>query len=147
MKPLTRKELDHLSNGGDVLRHAADLIEKGWCQYEYAVTAEGKTVRVLHPRAAKWCAMGAIENAQDEYTTPPVAAVKLAKAIGEAPAETAADTITLWNDAYGRTQAEVVAKLWEAAATVDDELRAGYDALHSPSNEHSAAQGGARRTT
>ncbi len=87
----------------DVLLGAADVIERGgWCQGAYE-------------RSGSFCVSGAIRKASgwkaDGHLT--TICVDAHGALWQALGENMAD----WNDAPGRTQAEVVAKLREVAAS------------------------------
>lgn len=97
-----------------VLDKAADLIEPegAWTQGEYARDAQGIAVRVPN-KAACFCLYGALNSAAGSALDGPV------------PREITDLLMKLlprrlvpwaWNDERGRTQAEVVAKLREAAA-------------------------------
>ena len=87
----------------DVLERAADLLEEfGWCQDDYGSRREGTL-----------CLFGAFQEARRDFGLPmsgwsedylrPFRAVGILAPIW-------------WNDRPGRTKAEVVAKLREAAA-------------------------------
>lgn len=110
-----------------VLYGAARILEPegAWCQGWYAKDANGMDVRAmeddcdaLSPRACQFCAVGAIRRAAgdaEEAVDPAVdVLVRVVKDDMNA-------SVTLWNDAPERTQAEVVAKLREAAALADTE--------------------------
>lgn len=102
----------------DVLTRAADIVERGWCQGVYSRGAECV------------CAKGSIMRAADVPHLSPmwdplpshddVSLVARAKAYLVAlmppPLDPEECPIAAWNDALERTQAEVVAKLREAAA-------------------------------
>lgn len=95
----------------EVLRKAADLIEPegAWTQGHGARDEDGAPITSSSEAAVCWCAFGAIWHAQGRMI------------IGETPAEAALGKviggarIDDWNDAPGRTQAEVVAALRKAA--------------------------------
>lgn len=88
----------------EVLSEAADICERGWCQ--------GKFVK-----DGCVCASEAIRIAGDsELALDTEAWPFFNRHIG-------ADYVSEWNDAPGRTQAEVVAKLREAAALAKAEGR------------------------
>jgi hypothetical protein len=94
----------------DVLERAADLIEPegAWTQHEWALGANGEEDPI--GPAVCWCAWGAIYEASGRDWTP-VANQAVQAVQAHLDAE-----IQQWNDAPGRTQAEVVASLREAAA-------------------------------
>lgn len=82
----------------DVLHAAADLLERdGWCQGVY----------VSHGGAR--CAEGAIHAVAPSSQVALDAEMALSRALG-------GDHPVRWNDAPGRTQKQVAAKLREAAA-------------------------------
>lgn len=91
-------------NVADILDRAADLIEPegAWIQGFFSNRCGGH------------CMAGAILEVADltDISTLRVAV----EAVLPAPPEERAERITWWNDEPGRTQAEVVAKLREAAA-------------------------------
>jgi hypothetical protein len=89
-------------NTADILERAADLIEpKGaWMQ--------GGLRRFHDDRPICWCAVGAIYH----VAKTPDEALTVRGALGALLDQ----SVPEWNDAPGRTQAEVVAKLREAAA-------------------------------
>jgi hypothetical protein len=92
----------------DSLEKAADLIEPegAWTQGCYARLADGETTGSFNPDAVCWCALGAIQKTgggRDAFS----ALYDMMPADG---------LVSPWNDAPERTQAEVVAKLREAAA-------------------------------
>jgi len=88
------------SRVSDVLDRAADLIEPegAWHQGNY-----------VGPTGDCWCALGAIMRVGNFASDINAPSIVLRRLIGE---EFVAD----WNDDPERTQAEVVAKLREAAA-------------------------------
>ncbi len=96
----------------EVLDRAADLIEPEgrWTQHWFAKGDDGGELPELSPLASCWCGVGAIFAAAGRSEK--VGAEFLTAAVG-------VDDIgdfEVWNDAPERTQAEVVAKLREAAA-------------------------------
>lgn len=100
-----------MSEVADILRQAADLIEpKGrWGRVYYARTKDGIPTGPRGPNAACWCAWGALRcvgrHDGDEAIGCAITFVQLALD----------DDLARWNDAPGRTQAEVVAALRAAA--------------------------------
>jgi hypothetical protein len=101
----------------DVLERAADLIEPegAWTQGAYARSVYNRPIGNIS-RATCFCALGAMNVAagasavnQDQ----PEPHIAFANAVGIKDY-----LIATWNDAPERTQAEVVAKLREAAALV-----------------------------
>lgn len=103
----------------DVLTRAADLLEEfGWCKFRPAEDDCGKPTHVMASTARGFCLLGAICRAEIEYGSRksyggdwdrfPLGDVahRWRPIIGVAD---------FWNDDPGRTKAEVVAKLREAA--------------------------------
>jgi hypothetical protein len=104
----------------ETLDKAADLIEPegAWTQFVFARDKDGKRVGARHESATCWCASGAIIRAgggPDTWSAVRAWAALLS-VIGNL-------IIPNWNDAPERTQAEVVAKLREAAAIARKEGR------------------------
>src|SRR5688572_12664424 len=93
----------------EILNKAADLLEpKGaWTQGWFARDKSRCHVAVESSAAVCWCAAGAIERA-----SPPTLYWDALNAL----ARVLPTSIAVWNDSPERTQAEVVAKLREAAA-------------------------------
>ena len=99
----------------DVLDAAADLIEPegAWCQKALGFDALGCSVGAADDieRAVCFCAAGAIWRVVGHHSSRVQAVFEqLNKATG------GTGGVGHWNDARKRTQAEVVAKLREAAA-------------------------------
>ena len=90
----------------DVLRAARAKItpEGAWTQRELARTADGSPDAPDNPLATCWCAIGAIESLTNETY-----ALRALYLMG-------VDDIAKWNDAPGRTQAEVLALFDRAIA-------------------------------
>lgn len=82
------------------LKAARALIERGWCQGEYAKDADGEAVGVREPRAVAWCVRGACYAAN----------------VSALPLYDVQRDLTNWNDHPGRTQAEVLNLFDEAIA-------------------------------
>lgn len=100
-------------SAADILEKAADLIEPegAWTRFVFARDASGRRVSEQDPSATCWCAAGAITvTAGGGFFGE--GAWKARSALLEA---LGAGIIPNWNDAPDRTQAEVVAKLREAA--------------------------------
>ena len=97
----------------EVLERAADLIEPEgkWTQDAFARTEKGFPIGPREDNAACFCLRGAIIRAGDFSTEREFPA-----AINRALRLSTAARAVRWNDAPGRTQSEVVAKLREAAA-------------------------------
>jgi hypothetical protein len=97
----------------DVLLAAAELLEKpgAWTVGDFARTGQGTSVWGFHSEATCWCLLGAVQKIADCTTS------ELPSGVFDALVEvTGTKEPQVWNDAKGRTQSEVVAKLREAAA-------------------------------
>lgn len=102
----------------EILFKAADLIEPegAWCQGPFAIDENGEEIfSSEHWSAAKsLCAAGALTVAAGGYTARRSAArLHIERVIG--------DHLVDFNEAEGRTQAEVVAKLREAATKAQEQ--------------------------
>lgn len=86
----------------EVLKAARAKIEQGWCQGDAAQNSDGELCGSQDLNASCWCCVGAIGavTAYNEQATPALKAIR--DAIGT-------PGIAKWNDAKGRTQAEVLA--------------------------------------
>jgi hypothetical protein len=96
----------------EVLAKAADLIEPegAWRQGYYARDGAGRDCDAHDPSAICWCAVGSIERSVPicNYDDLDEAERFLTRALGGA-------YVPHWNDAKGRTQAEVVSALRKAS--------------------------------
>src|SRR5690349_5736981 len=101
-----------MSAVADVLRAARERVARGWCQ---GVDARDRSRRSVDPwskSACRWCMMGSL-HAEDRPSGYENSALQLLKlAIGEG-------FVTCWNDAKGRTQAEVIAAFDKAIALAE----------------------------
>lgn len=103
-----------------LIERAADLLESGWCQRAYALTADGREVHSSKPSAVAWCASGALMRARDEVlgTMAPhlygAAVNDLTNFLIEREGPM---TISAYNDAPGRKKEEVVALFRDYLAT------------------------------
>lgn len=95
----------------DVLERAADLItpEGAWTQGTWARDESGRSVTLRSPYAACFCMRGALVIASNKSMASEMTGVQKALGFRNAAA------MARWNDRDSRTQAEVVAKLREAA--------------------------------
>ena len=78
----------------------SEYVKMGWCQHQSARTEDGRSTAPGAYDASRVCLLGAISRAFYLRTITPTQMCGLIKA-GDAR----------WNDASGRTQAEVVAEL------------------------------------
>ncbi len=116
-------------NTSEVLLAAAELVEQGWTQDAFARDIEGNAqFDVCATGACCFCADGAIRRAlnyvyisatDDDEEMLGLAIAALDRVIDPEATEMQHNKpfgrVHTWNDAPGRTQAEVVAKLREAA--------------------------------
>lgn len=86
----------------DILIGAREHIARGWTQGAMARDAEGLECGVREAVATCFCALGAIFAAAGSHNEPALPAADRLRA-------ELRDDITRWNDAPGRTQAEVLA--------------------------------------
>lgn len=93
-----------------VLNAAAKTIARPgrWTQGASARDRTGKEVLSRSPKAVCWCALGAIGRAASSLGQSPYVSVREFEAFIESE-------VSDWNDALGRTQAEVVQALRDAA--------------------------------
>lgn len=101
----------------DILERAADLIEPEgrWTQDEFVRNLSGACGDELGPWPRGklcFCVLGAISRANHDQLVGEMTFAPVVQAMGLKFAH----ELARWNDAPGRTQAEVVAKLREAAA-------------------------------
>jgi hypothetical protein len=96
----------------EVLAKAADLIEPegAWSNDDVARDRAGEMTFAADPSAVCWCALGAIWHASVGTGVNDYLIENAVLRIIEG------DSIAAWNDAPGRTQAEVVAALRAASA-------------------------------
>lgn len=108
----------------EVLDGAANLLEKpgAWTQGAFSRNADGSADRDEDETSASspvcWCALGALAEVSGVDTLEPYA---FALTAPKTPAylelrDLIGGDVAYWNDEPGRTQAEVVGKLREAAA-------------------------------
>lgn len=90
------------------LKRVKTLINKGWCQDVYAMNAYGGYEGTRSAEACKWCLAGAIRRAVSDviedatdYRCHPV------RSITEEVQQFTSYDIVQWNDADGRTKAQV----------------------------------------
>ena len=78
---------------------AWELIEKGWCQLDYARDEYENPVDIDDSDAVKWCLVGALDRIYPDFTENTIMLTKVKNAI---------DLIAMWNDDRSRTKEEVV---------------------------------------
>lgn len=91
-----------------ILRRAAELVRRGWIQGDIAADADWCTCDPEDPEAVRWCAVGAMQAANDArpYVSSVLLELLLEAHIGDAGE---------WNDAEDRTADEVAAVLTTVA--------------------------------
>ncbi|WP_419167286.1 DUF6197 family protein [Candidatus Palauibacter sp.] len=99
MEPAGRHEYMKASR---ILRRASALVRRGWIQGDVAADADWCTCDPEDPAAVRWCAVGALQAAND---TRPYPGNVLLEMLLEAHVGDAGK----WNDTEGRTAAEVAA--------------------------------------
>ena len=109
----------------DVLERAADLIEPEgrWTRGAYASDQHNDSVDTLHPDAKCFCAMGAVYRAAGASSHHKTGPLDLVRAVRTHLIYATGTTMVSFNDAPERTQAEVVAKLREAAALARSQVQ------------------------
>ena len=103
---------DGIAPDGNVFARAATRIEKGWCQKNYAVNANGDPTKPLSEDAEKWCLVGALKR-EGANCAEMAAAFDVLNETMITPA------LVVWNDTAGRTQREVVDMLLRMAYRKD----------------------------
>lgn len=102
--------------GVRVLADARRLIQRGWCWDAEARTADGDAVEPWDERAASWSILGALvavlETEGRKSRELPIA--NLSAALYALADVIEVDSLAVWNDAPGRSQAEVVSVLESA---------------------------------
>jgi len=78
----------------------SEYIRKGWCQGTLSRTEDGTPTYLSNDAPAKWCLMGAIQQAYDRDVVHNPVYEKLVSLLSEG--------VPNWNDAPGRTQQEVI---------------------------------------
>lgn len=122
MSVVEREHVETQVTTRDVLHRAADLLEEfGWAQNYYAFSDSGCHVEPTSSAAVRFCAVGAMTRAawdltRDEHDFDPDVALGL---VGyrafDGRGRVTSCGVPAWNDAPGRTKAEVVQKLRDAA--------------------------------
>lgn len=121
-----------MSKTSEVLNAAADYIEEhGWIQGQYGEFVEGSAIEApYYPPGCRVCLTGAINLVTDGSPCLPgsmgvgnselnAAAYQAVRQALEVRGKiTARESVMTWNDAEGRTQAEVVALLRRVAREV-----------------------------
>lgn len=91
----------------ELLREARGFIAKGWTQGAFARLGDGDVTIVIDPRAASWCALGAVATA-NLVGVAARAATRDAASRYLRKAACGAD-VTHYNDSLCKTQADALA--------------------------------------
>lgn len=103
-----------MSSTSEVLRAARALVEKGWTRGGYSHDAKGEQCSYTDPQAVEFCAFYAIVRALTTEGWADGCWDALKAAAGS-------DSIIIWNDAPGLTQAEVLAAFSAAIEAAEQE--------------------------
>lgn len=116
MSAPTQSEAAVFRDAVAVLREARKLLDRGWCQGALALDDKGSKIYEKSPAACRWCLLGAIGAASNWRHAPSKKAISMLRVSTEweQPAN--------WNDAPGRTQAEVLAAVDRAVELGEQEL-------------------------
>ena len=110
-----------VSPGLRLLRDARALVSEGWCRGADARSSDGEAVDPWDERAVAWSLLGAIvavlEREANEWGEMPLE--ELASALYAIADVVDVDSLAAWNDAPGRTQAEVAGVLAAAEASFE----------------------------
>ncbi len=106
----------------DVLRRAADLVDKGWTQDALARLADGTRTSFRDPDAASFCIIGAVyaEGKRRGLSSLDVLC-DLLKNRGSEVSPFGEINLATWNDNPARKKREVVDLLLEAARAAEEE--------------------------
>ena len=101
----------------ELLRHASDLIRRGWTQHAESRDAAGDAVDPWQPTAICWSLLGALVAALEEQADSgnDLPLQELADALDALALFVDADSLADWNDDSARTHDDVMRAL-EAAA-------------------------------
>lgn len=95
-----------------ILRHAAWLVRRGWVQKTFAARGDGFSTTTDDPYASQFCALGALERSRkDLHLNSNLESVATGWLLDTIPM----GSISMWNDAVGRTAEEVAAAMELAA--------------------------------
>lgn len=92
----------------DILRRVRRHVEQGWCQDSWALDADANRVYPDDPVAVAWCLLGAWAAVESQIGG---SRADVSQYIYAALPPHAKNSMTVYNDEPGRTQAEIVALL------------------------------------
>ena len=98
---------------------AAEIVKQGWCQNSFARDKDGNVSDIMSPDATCFCAAGAISKSREESQLSTDDALTARLEVMYTFSDVVGDTIVHYNDAPGRTQAEVVEALFKTAAKIE----------------------------
>lgn len=101
--------MDNREEAIRILEEAKVKLKKGWCQGAFALNEWGETVSSRSPMAHRWCLMGAIESSANKAVSGSAVMTTVMEVTG-------IGGLARFNDAPGRTQAEVIEVLDRAIA-------------------------------
>jgi hypothetical protein len=96
-----------------MLVEARALVARGWCQQEAALDAAGEPVEPASSTACRWSIAGALSVVWENWRSAGKPAERVSRGFEMAVLAIAAviGDVDPWNDAPGRTQADVLAAL------------------------------------
>lgn len=97
----------------NILKRARTKISDGWCQSAYARNRLGHSVAERGGSATAFCAVGALWAISSNIDEVDAACLLLNSVIGEH------NSLSAWNDALSRTQADVLAAYDKAIAKAE----------------------------
>jgi hypothetical protein len=103
-----------------LLAHARGLISSSWTQHTEARSADGRPVDPWDANAVEWSLLGALVAGYEHVVIAEgqnAALEALVRACALLATVIESDSLPGWNDAPGRTQADVLAALDQAAAS------------------------------
>lgn len=100
-------------SGAELLRDAADLVARGWCQGAEARNSAGEPTQVNSPDAVEWSLLGALQAAA--LRDPSITVTDIAEAVAALAELIANPVLADWNDVEQQTSSEVVSVLEHAA--------------------------------
>ncbi len=103
----------------DLLIRARERIEKGWCQGACAKNADGDDVDATDPDATSFCIRGAILAVGPLGYAVRSSAYGLLENVIDRVSKSPCDSLAGYNDAYGRTHAEILS-VFDAAIILAD---------------------------
>jgi hypothetical protein len=109
-----------MSDAVEVLRAVRELLaeSEAWCQGAWARDGRGRPVGSTRANAVAWCLVGALAKVRDPSSR---GRKRLVEMLDEMLDEMFPVSLPAWNDAPGRTHAEVLALL-DAAISSEERV-------------------------